>query len=555
MLKAAVYARYSSSLQRPTSIEDQIARCRESAARFGCEIADEHIYSDQEISGATAQRPGYQRLTEAAKRLEFDAIIVEDQDRLWRDQAEMHAALNRLRFRGTKVFSVATGTNLTDKTGSIVAAVKGWQDEAFLDSLREKTRRGMRGQVARGLSTGGRAYGYRSVPIPDPARTDPYGQPLVIGSRRVIDKAEAKVVRRIFEMYASGLSAKAITYRLNSESAPPPRPKRGRKVQGWTWTTISGSREKGIGILNNELYRGTYFWNRSGKLRDPETGKRITRRRGKEDWLRVEVPELRIISEELWQRVKVRQGESEKRRTKGQRGGATRHAYLFSGLLRCAECGAHYTARGGGRYVCSFHKNRGPNVCGNSRVVRRDVLEHRLLEVIEQEILTPEAVAYLTEKVNGALQRANHRSMSARRAPEAELREAEREAENIKQAVRHGKATAILLEMLEAVETKIQRLRAASITEPQVKAAVRTLPGLVERYVRDLRSVLGRNTDRARFLLARLLGDVILRPDDQGLVAEVRGNLGVLLEDVPSIGAGSPLLTQPSTVIDRRIVA
>jgi hypothetical protein len=64
------------------------------------------------------------------------------------------------------------------------------------------------------------------------------------------------------------------------------------------------------------------------------------------------------------------------------------------------------------------------------------------------------------------------------------------------------------------------------------------LPGLVEQCVRDLRSVLGHDTDHARFLLSRLLGDVILRPDAQGLVAEVRGNLGLLLADVPSIGAG-----------------
>lgn len=84
-------------------------------------------------------------------------------------------------------------------------------------------------------------------------------------------------------MYANGLSAKAITYRLNAERVPPPRPKRGRNAQGWTWTTISGSREKGTGISNNEIYRGMSLWNRSGKLRDPETGKRITRPRGKGD--------------------------------------------------------------------------------------------------------------------------------------------------------------------------------------------------------------------------------------------------------------------------------
>jgi hypothetical protein len=253
-----------------------------------------------------------------------------------------------LRFWGVRVFSVAMGADLTDKSGRMLATVMGLKDETFLEDLRDKTRRGMAGQVRRKFSAGGRAYGYRSVPVHDETRKDSYGQPLILGYRRVIDEAEAAVVRRIYEMYASGLSAKAIVYRLNAEHVPAPRPKRGRKAQGWTWTTISGSRKKGIGILNNELYRGVCFWNRSGKLRDPETGRRVTRPRGKEDWLRVEVPELCIVQDELWSRVKARQREAEKRRTKGQRGGATRHAYLFSGLLRCAECGAHYTARGQG---------------------------------------------------------------------------------------------------------------------------------------------------------------------------------------------------------------
>ena len=104
--------------------------------------------------------------------------------------------------------------------------------------------------------------------------------------------------------------------------------------------------------------------------------------------------------------------------------------------------------------------------------------------------------------------------------------------------MRHGKATATLLEMLEIVEAKVQSLRAEPCMEPLVGAAIRILPRLVERYVKDLRSILGRDTDRARSMLSRLLGDVTLRPDKRGLVAEVRGNLGLLLEDVPSNGAG-----------------
>jgi site-specific DNA recombinase len=256
MPTAAIYARYSSALQQPSSIEDQVALCRRHAARLGYTVLDQCVYTDYEISGSQQHRAGYQRLLADAKSKTFEAILIEAQDRLGRNQAEMHSALNKLRFWRVPVVSVATGTDLTDRAGKLIATVTAWKDETYLDDLRDKTRRGMEGRIRRALSAGGRAFGYRSLPIHDPRRLDPYGRPEVIGYRRVIDEAEAEVVRRIFEMYASGLSAKAIVRRLNSEDIHPPRPKRGRNVQGWTWTTISGSRAKGIGILNNELYIG-----------------------------------------------------------------------------------------------------------------------------------------------------------------------------------------------------------------------------------------------------------------------------------------------------------
>lgn len=84
----------------------------------------------------------------------------------------------------------------------------------------------------------------------------------------------------------------------------------------------------------------------------------------------------------------------------------------------------------------------------------------------EQGILSRGGHRLPSGEGEGALRRTNYRSMSARRAPETELREVEHEAENIKRAVRHGYATATLLEMLEATEAKIKRLRAKSGTEP-----------------------------------------------------------------------------------------
>lgn len=118
------------------------------------------------------------------------------------------------------------------------------------------------------------------------------------------------------------------------------------------------------------------------------------------------------------------------------------------------------------------------------------------------------------------------------------FRKAEKERENIKEAVRHGKATADLLEMLEEATQKIQRLRTELVAEPN-KIAPRSIPGLVERYANDLRSVLGRDTERARAMLARLLGDIVLRPNGEGLVAELRANV-TAAAGFETTGAGSP---------------
>ena len=65
----------------------------------------------------------------------------------------------------------------------------------------------------------------------------------VRGLRR-IDPSEAEVVRRIFEAYAAGRSARRIAHDLNAEGVPGPR---GAE---WGASTISGNAARGNGILN-----------------------------------------------------------------------------------------------------------------------------------------------------------------------------------------------------------------------------------------------------------------------------------------------------------------
>ncbi len=445
----------------------------------------------------------------------------------------MYEALKRLKFWNVQVFTVATGADLSDRTGRVLATVMGLKHETDLEEIRDRTRRGMAGQITRGYSAGGAPYGYKSIPEYDPMRKDEYGRPVIVGVHKAIDEEEAKVVRRIFEEYAAGSSPKTIVHRLNAERVPPPRPKQGRQAQGWTWTTVRG-------ILRNRLYLGEVYWNRSGKQRDPENPKRrVTRRRPRSEWLRgPDQPELRVIHPELWEQVETRRKEATSQ-NKGRHGGP-RPQYLFSGLLRCGVCGSHYIIKDRRGYACSFYLNRGPHVCPNKCTVKREILERVLLAEIQNEILSPQAVAYLTAQVNKVLERERSRVTPARRALEEDLHKVEQEIENIKQAVRLGKATVTLLEMLEEAERKATGLQAELSSPRKDQASVHAIPRLVEQFVRDLRATLGRDVHRARALLSRLLGVVVLRPEKDGLMYEMRGNVGALLgEQAVSAATGA----------------
>src|SRR5262249_45196614 len=106
MAKAAIYARYSSDKQNERSIEDQVALCRDLAARAGLEVIK--VYQDRAVSGAsTANRIGFLSLMRDAKRGGFAAIVTEGVDRIARDEADFHAARRDLKFLGITLHTAA----------------------------------------------------------------------------------------------------------------------------------------------------------------------------------------------------------------------------------------------------------------------------------------------------------------------------------------------------------------------------------------------------------------------------------------------------------------
>src|SRR5713226_10699996 len=104
-----IYARYSSYLQRQTSIEDQIRKCREFGDAQGWVPVKDCIYTDEAISGGSTERPGLQRMLHAAlaPHPPFDVILVDDTSRMSRSLSDAVQLFDRLRFAGMRVIAVA----------------------------------------------------------------------------------------------------------------------------------------------------------------------------------------------------------------------------------------------------------------------------------------------------------------------------------------------------------------------------------------------------------------------------------------------------------------
>src|SRR3984893_9681958 len=343
MLRVALYARYSTDNQSVASIGDQFRICREHVGREGWQVIDTYQAPALPVASVIL-RPGVQSLLQDAQRGKFDIVLAEALDRVSRDQADVATLVTHLCFAGVQIVTLAEG-----EISELHVGLKGTMNALFLKDLAAKTHRGLRGRVEKGKSGGGALFGYKGG-----KGTDRGGEP--VRGERKINEAEAAIVRRIFREFAVGKSPRAIATDLNRDGIPGPF---GRS---WGDTTIRGHACRGNGVVNNELYAGVLVWNRQRFIKDPNTGKRVSRPNPEAKWIRTKVPELGIVDDELWQRVKLRQAELAKQfeaTTKGVRAARAerlnrlrRPAFLLSGLLACGCCSSKYGIVVNDRYGC-----------------------------------------------------------------------------------------------------------------------------------------------------------------------------------------------------------
>jgi site-specific DNA recombinase len=157
----ALYARVSTVQQeKQGTIESQLAALDAYAAAHGLVIAPEHRYVDDGYSGARLDRPGLERLRDAAWRGELDRVLILAPDRLARYYAYQYVVVEEIERAGCAVV-FANGPFNDGPEDRLVREVHGLFAEFERAALQERSRRGKLHAARHGhFFTGAGPYGY-----------------------------------------------------------------------------------------------------------------------------------------------------------------------------------------------------------------------------------------------------------------------------------------------------------------------------------------------------------------------------------------------------------
>lgn len=514
-IKVAFYARYSSDLQRDASIEDQVRLCQEKADKEGWQVYK--CYTDAGISGASLLRPGIQSLMQDAMNGEFDIIVCEAIDRLSRDQEDIAGLFKRMEFANIQINTLSEGV-----INAMHIGLKGTMNAMFLKDLADKTRRGIRGRIENGKVGGGISYGYKVV-----KHFDAHGE-AIKGDREIIEH-QAEIIRRVFREYANdNKSPKAIAAQLNKESIVSP------SGGQWSQSTINGNRKRGTGILNNDLYRGVLVWNRQHFVKDPSTGRRVTRMNDESEWIRKEVPKLRIVPQVLWDAAKHRHSKLDRKAVSFNR--KTRPKYLLSGLLECGQCGGGFAKVNDTRYGCSVSRNKGDSACGSRKTIKREDLEAIVLNALQTHLMRDDLLEVFCEEFTQHLNLLRREQVKGLSSLKREYGKLVKERESLVQSLKDGIPAAIVkddlistTENLEKMEKKI-KLREKNGNRPIIH------PSMAKMYRDQIETLTGSlkseaHNGEAMEHIRSLVEKIILTPKEgqKELQIDLYGDLAGIL--------------------------
>src|SRR5258708_5387573 len=486
MRMAAIYARVSSEQQREeNTIASQTASLIEFASSHDLEVPGEWVFEDEGYSGATLERPGLERVRDLAAEGQIQVVLAYAPDRLSRKYAYQILLIEEFARHGVETLFVKSpqGESAEDQ---LLVQFQGMIAEYERAQILERSRRGKRHRAHSGEISvmSGAPYGYRYM-----RKTDE------VPAAYVVHEAEARVVRRVYEMYTvQGLSIGEITRRINAEGIPT------RKVSArWERSTVWA-------VLRNSAYRGVACFGKtraSSRTRviRPQRWRGVTtpsmtagHERPREEWIEISVPAL--VSEDSFARAQELLQENKIRSRR-----RTIEPSIVQGLVSCEKCGYAFSrtstrtsARKIHYYKCigsdGWRKLGGP-VCDNGRLVRQDLLDQIVLgEVIR-----------LLEDPNLIQQELDRRLEAARSSNPTKKRE-----QSLQRELAHvGKGIERLLSAYQEALMSIEQLRERMPTLRQREQSVRA----------ELQAITDQADDRATFLrLAETLTAFLARLHD-----------------------------------------
>src|SRR6476620_2017887 len=307
-MKVGIYARVSTDTQQArATIGSQLQTLRDRIAAEGEELIEEFI--DDGYSGARLDRPGLDRLRDAAETGAIEAVWCLSPDRLARSYAYQILILDEFaRYQVPARFTDAPP--LDDPQGRLLVQIQGVIAEHERAKFAERGRRGKlyRSRAGEVLATKV-PYGYRRVPRGADG-----------AAHLIIHEPEAAVVRRIFADFLAGHSLRHLAVTLSAEGIASPE---GKPV--WRLSTICR-------LLRNEAYAGRLYWNRTQTSYDPVLGRSRATLRPREEWIEIPIPA--IIDDATLDAVAATARDNSSyspRRTEPD-------TFLLRRLLRCARC-------------------------------------------------------------------------------------------------------------------------------------------------------------------------------------------------------------------------
>jgi hypothetical protein len=278
-------------------------------------------------------------------------------------------------------------------------------------------------------------------------------------------------------------------------------------------------------------------WNRLRYIKDPDTGRRVSRQNPDSALIVNEVPALRIVEEALWDKVKARQQGLKVKQAKDKAGfwDRRRPRYLFSGLMKCGECGGGFVKISAHYFGCATARNKG--TCTNLTAIKREALEGTVLGGLQDHLMDPALLEVFCAEYTKHLNRLRSSAVASTEGRKAELAKIDREMERLVDAIASGVPASKVkdrMTVLDARKTELEKFLAEAPQPPPVLVH----PRMGDRYREEigrLREAPGDESRReeAAEIVRALIDGIVLRPSGAGrgrtLSIDLSGHLAGIL--------------------------